>query len=92
VLVSSMFVTPGESIIQGTPDPQRGNQQIGGGAPVLFLFGGNPALRSERAVQVTVGTVINPAARVSTRILTTLMVFNSITPSFSVTRQGPCRL
>jgi outer membrane receptor protein involved in Fe transport len=56
------LVTPGESIIQGTPDPKRGNQQIGGGAAVLFLFGGNPELRSERAVTVTAGAVINPAA------------------------------
>jgi hypothetical protein len=61
-------VTPGESIIQGTPDPQRGNQQIGGGAPVLFLFGGNPALRSERAVTATVGAVINPAAVTGPRV------------------------
>jgi outer membrane receptor protein involved in Fe transport len=57
-----------ESAVRTTPDPKRGGQPIGGGGPVLFLFGGDPGLKSERAVSLSFGFILNPSSLKGPRI------------------------
>jgi outer membrane receptor protein involved in Fe transport len=61
-------VTPSESLVQRTADPRRGGEPIGGGADVMFLSGGDPELRSERAVTIALGAVLNPSGGTGPRV------------------------